>query len=216
MPGRGTRGKEPCLEICHLHASTLASELAALYKQDGLPLVMFGFSFAAIVAFETALALQDVHSCPPVALFVASAEPPQWNGRGGRTKDMSMNSFEDMLRAKGGTDVILNDEAMKAMYMPVIRSDMLMEESYTYSGGVLSSTAIVAFHGERANAVSGATAAGWMHVTKVGEPHSRVVALRTELEPSPQAKWLDDWYLCQDKGTAATMAEAIAMLLHLA
>jgi hypothetical protein len=32
---------------------------------------------------------------------------------------MPMESFEAMLRAKGGTDIIINDPAMKAMYAPV-------------------------------------------------------------------------------------------------
>ena len=51
--------------------------------------------------------------------MVASAEAPSWGGRGGDTRSMPMESFEAMLRAKGGTDIIINDPAMKAMYAPV-------------------------------------------------------------------------------------------------
>ena len=90
--------------------------------------------------------------------------------------------------------------------MPVIRSDMLLEESYKYSGDVLEETAVIAFHGERPNTVSATTASGWMEATCVGNPNSKVVALRTDLAPIATSKWLDDWYLCQDKGTASTIA----------
>jgi len=37
---------------------SLADALRALADADGLPLVLFGFSFGAVVAFETALELQ--------------------------------------------------------------------------------------------------------------------------------------------------------------
>lgn len=47
--------------------------------------------------------------------MVASAEAPSWGGRAGDTKAMPMDAFEAMLRAKGGTDIILNDPGMKAM-----------------------------------------------------------------------------------------------------
>jgi hypothetical protein len=50
-----------------------------------------------------------------LALVVASAEAPSWGGRAGDTKAMPMDAFEAMLRAKGGTDIILNDPGMKAM-----------------------------------------------------------------------------------------------------
>ena len=58
MPGRGTRGKEPCAEQLPPLVKSLADALRALADADGLPLVLFGFSFGAVVAFETALELQ--------------------------------------------------------------------------------------------------------------------------------------------------------------
>lgn len=58
MPGRGTRVKEPCAEQLAPLVRSLAGALRALADADGLPLVLFGFSFGAVVAFETALQLQ--------------------------------------------------------------------------------------------------------------------------------------------------------------
>lgn len=104
---------------------------------------------------------------------------------------------------------------MKRRYMPVIRSDMLLEESYTYQGDVLDSTAIVAFYGEGDNSVDVSKARPWMDATIVGAPHSRTQALKTSLVPSAQGPWLNDWYLCQDKETANTMAQSLAQLLHM-
>lgn len=197
---------------------------------------------------------------------MASAEAPSWGGRAGDTKAMPMDAFEAMLRAKGGTDIILNDPGMKAMcvtallfslslsrahgvgcissprratlphlplaplrggcellavaerrYMPVIRGDILLEESYEYQAGdVLDSTAIVAFYGEGDNSVDVRSAGPWMDATTVGAPHSRTQALKTSLVPSAQSgPWLNDWYLCQDKDTAGTMAHSVAQLLHM-
>ena len=67
MPGRGTRGKEPCAEQLAPLVQSLADALMALTEADGLPLVLFGFSFGALVAFETALQLQR-SGFPPLAL----------------------------------------------------------------------------------------------------------------------------------------------------
>ena len=101
-------------------------------------------------------------------------------------------------------------------YMPVIRSDMLLEESYVYQAGdVLDSTAIVAFYGEGDNSVDVSTAGPWMDATTVGAPYSRTQALKTSLVPGAGGAWLSDWYLCQDKDTAATMATAIASMLNM-
>lgn len=204
------RMKEPNAAI----AAEIAGPVAdALKKAGEIPTVFFGFSFGAILAYETA-AIMAAGGKAPLALVVASAEQPKWAGRargagpdGGASKDLSEAAFEKVLKDKGGTDVILDNPDMKKMYVPVILSDMIMEESY---GANLPShppltCPVLAFRGAKCPIVSREDTDGWSAVTSGS---SRVVELETGLSPADGGPWLSDWYLCQgEKSVDKIVAE---------
>jgi len=102
--------------------------------RSGSPFIFLGFAFGAIIAFEVACRMQaECHEDGPVAVFVVSAEAPPWPHRAREQHTrMSNEQFEKMLHDKGGTDFILQDEGMKKMFVPVIRADCILEESYIY------------------------------------------------------------------------------------
>lgn len=130
LPGRSMRMKEPNATTVAEVAAGVVEALSKAGPTAGT--VLFGFSFGAILAYETA-ALLASKGMPVLGLVVASAEHPTWAGRAqgpadGPTKVLSEGAFEELLRSKGGTDVILNGaEEMKKMLLPVIRADMAME-----------------------------------------------------------------------------------------
>lgn len=218
LPGRGMRVKEPNASS----ASEVATAVADALGKAGHPpagTVLFGFSFGAALAYETAVLLA-ARGAPVLGLVVASAEHPAWEGRtlgsgsGKPTKDMDDASFEDMLRRKGGTDVILKDESMKKMYMPVIRADMVLEEQYGSKAPEHPPLPcpVVAFRGKACPQVSREATEPWLACSALGkEAPSRVEELDTGLKPMPgAAPWLSDWYLCQSDASAQAMAKAIA------
>ena len=124
-------------------APSLANLCSQWLRARQLPAVLFGFSFGAVLAFETARLLRcrllQAAGRPVLGLYVASAEAPGWDGRystaysallvtgvctrrGQCTQQMSDAAFEQLLREKRGTDIILQDEGMKKMFLPVIRA----------------------------------------------------------------------------------------------
>eukprot|EP00811_Abedinium_folium_P020979 NODE_3001_length_2107_cov_11.119697.p1 GENE.NODE_3001_length_2107_cov_11.119697~~NODE_3001_length_2107_cov_11.119697.p1 ORF type:complete len:519 (-),score=182.15 NODE_3001_length_2107_cov_11.119697:482-2038(-) len=217
LPGRGQRQKEPCVTD---HA-TIAGAVAAAIVAVGPPaaVVLFGFSFGAVLAFETAQLLMQ-RGQPPLGLVVASAEPPTWPGRAcgvgpssKSTRSLSEAAFEQVLRDKGGTDVLLKTEELKNMFMPVIRADIEMEEAYGAAPPphVPLSCPIVVFRGARCPQVSRADAEAWLSFSHLGSvAPSRVEELDTGLKPTADAPWLSDWYVLQAAPSAAAIVAAIA------
>uniref|UniRef100_A0A7S1RZV7 Thioesterase domain-containing protein n=1 Tax=Alexandrium catenella TaxID=2925 RepID=A0A7S1RZV7_ALECA len=217
-PGRSSRMKEPNATA----AREIATAAAEAIKKAGppMPTVLFGFSFGAILAYETAVLLSK-RGLAPHGLVVASAEHPGWEWRrwgvgaeGAPTRDTSDEAFEKVLKDKGGTDVILNQPEMKKMYLPVIRSDMIMEEAY---GAALPQheklpCPIVVFRGKECPLIPRADVDPWLELTGCGEgTPTRVEELSTGLAPVPiMSPWLSDWYLCQGDQSTDAMVKAIA------
>lgn len=214
--GRGSRMKEPLISDATEVATAVAD---ALQKAGSIPTVFFGFSFGAILAYETALLMAEKGS-PPYGVVVASAEHPAWAKReegtgpnGSATKDLSAADFEKMLHEKGGTEAILQSPDMKKMYLPVILSDMVMEEAYGAEPPPNTKLAcpVVVFRGKTDKQVLREHADPWLEVTGCGDgTPSRVEELDTGLAPTPQGPWLSDWYLCQGEPSMMAMIKAIA------
>lgn len=212
--GRGARMKEALMGDSAAVATAVAD---ALEKAGTIPTVFFGFSFGAILAYEVATILAGKGK-PVLGLAVASAEHPAWADRGkgqgpdgGATKDMSDEAFEEMLRGKGGTDVILNNPDSKKMYLPVILSDMVMEEAYGSAPPEHPALLcpIIVFKGAKCPQITKELAEGWLEKTKV-TGSSKVEELDTGLEPGPMGPWLCDWYLCQGEPSAQAMTWFLA------
>jgi len=216
-PGRSTRMKEPNAT----DARHIASAVVDAIKKAGPPMqtVLFGFSFGAIIAYETA-ALLCKKGMAPLGLCVASAEHPWWEGRkygvgpdGGPTKDTSDEAYEQVLKDKGGTDVILSNPDMKKMYLPVIRADMLMEEAYGAAPpqNDYLPCPIVVFRGKSCPIIPREAVDPWLEFTgcRDGTP-TRVEEIETFLTPEMGGPWLCDWYLCQGEPSVAAMVAAIA------
>ncbi|BFO16870.1 hypothetical protein SHKM778_32580 [Streptomyces sp. KM77-8] len=80
-PGRQDRRREPCLGSVADLADALAGELLPL---RGGPLVLFGHSLGATVAFEVARRL-EAEGAPPLALFASGRRAPRPCGTSGCT-----------------------------------------------------------------------------------------------------------------------------------
>eukprot|EP00450_Noctiluca_scintillans_P029193 CAMPEP_0194541766 /NCGR_PEP_ID=MMETSP0253-20130528/82760_1 /TAXON_ID=2966 /ORGANISM="Noctiluca scintillans" /LENGTH=368 /DNA_ID=CAMNT_0039388299 /DNA_START=22 /DNA_END=1128 /DNA_ORIENTATION=+ len=198
-PGRGARLKEAKVDRCPLLARVLASELEKSLA-GGKPFVFLGFSFGAVVAFECARRLQN-HV--PLGLVVVSAEGPSWTGREdlGLAK-LNVGQFEKMLWEKGGTEFILRDPQMKEIMVPIIKADIVLEETYLRPKGKVRCP-VLAFHGtldghdKMKTVVQEAEARLWLDATHY-ESLSRVESLPV------------DWYVFQFPEGCEAVAHGIA------
>ena len=172
MTGRGARMKEKLRK----EPAPLFDDVAAALDDalaGGPPCVFLGFSFGAIIAAEVGSRLRAA----PLRLVVAvSCEGPAFPGRSAtKMAALGDDAFEALLREKKGTEFILNGgEAMKKMYLPVVKADVALEEAYAPPAAPLLACPVLAYVGRKPGkdhektTVSEADAALWDGATTAG------------------------------------------------
>ncbi|MEU4848382.1 alpha/beta fold hydrolase [Streptomyces gilvosporeus] len=129
-PGRQDRRREPRIEDIGELADRIDAELRADGDGAGLPMAFFGHSMGAVLAFEVALRVERRGERGPVRVFASGRRAP------GRFRSDTVHQEPDALlieeiRRLGGTDSRwLEDDELKAVVLPVIRSDYRAVERY--------------------------------------------------------------------------------------
>lgn len=122
------QGTEPLAGL----ADEIAQGLAALPRR---PTALFGHSMGAVVAYEVARRLENLEDMPLLRLFVSGARSPGEH----RPSDLHLRGDDEliaMLRALGGTaPEILDDPVLRAVWMPDIRRDFRILDTYRHSEG---------------------------------------------------------------------------------
>ncbi|SES41531.1 Surfactin synthase thioesterase subunit [Lentzea albida] len=130
-PGRQDRRAEQPLQS----VEELADRIAPLLAEPGGPLLFFGHSMGAAVAFEVARRLVEAGHPGPQHFFASGRRAP------GRTRDETVHLMSDRgllaeVVALGGTDPkSLGDEDLIAMVLPPMRADYRAIETYRCAPG---------------------------------------------------------------------------------
>jgi Predicted thioesterase involved in non-ribosomal peptide biosynthesis len=129
LPGRGMRFNAPL----HRHLPAIVDPLAAALKPlCDRPFVIFGHSMGSLLGFETARRLQAAGVVP--AAFLASGR----RGPGIRREGTPLHQLNDealvhQLNLYNGTPTeILTDPDMLALFLPIIRADLQVNETHTH------------------------------------------------------------------------------------
>lgn len=160
-PGRQERRKDPCLDAVDAFAAHAAEALAPWTDR---PLVFFGHSLGALVAFETARRLQAAGT--EIAGLFASGRRGPTTVRDERVHLQPDDGLVAELRKLAGTDVsLLGDDEILQMILPAIRSDYRAAETYTYTDGEVLRCPIIAMVGDVDEKVTVAEARTWQQHT---------------------------------------------------
>lgn len=129
LPGRGSRQGAP------FPASmlSLAEEIAAPLAQRSVPLVLYGHSMGALLAFETARALAR-HGVTVAGLVVSGRAAPHLPLPSFDRHLMSDAQLITELKRIGGTsDAVLAQPELLAMTLPALKADFRLVDTYAFA-----------------------------------------------------------------------------------
>ncbi len=145
LPGRETRLREPLFKSLASLIDVLVEELVPWI--DG-PFVLYGHSMGALLAFELARGLRRRHNLLPAHLFVAGFRAPQLTASEPPFSHLPEADFIDHVRQYGGLpDLIAREPELMEIFIPILRADFGMTETYVYKEEPPLECPITAFGG---------------------------------------------------------------------
>lgn len=162
LPGRQDRLAEPALSVL---SDVVASLAAALWGLPPAPLVLYGHSYGALLAFELSRRLRR-HGQAPAALCLAAQPAAQLPRRHEPIGSLPAPQFKAALlrRFDLPRQVVDNDELL-ALSLPPLRADLQAVETYHYAPEALLDTPITLLHGSQDTLVSRAEVNAWRELT---------------------------------------------------
>jgi len=163
LPGRAARIAEPLVADMKTLVRALAQGLA---NWTDRPFVLFGHSTGALVAFELARRLEQEGRLPAQLLVSGCGAPQLPPGRPGQIHDLPDADFLEQLRALGGMpDAMLANPELRDLFLPILRADFKLTETYRYVPGVPLRCPVTAFTGLEDRFVSRQSAEAWRDQT---------------------------------------------------
>ncbi|RZI42238.1 thioesterase [Herbaspirillum sp. HC18] len=165
LPRREDRFSEPPFRKLTDAANHIAGEMALAIdiQSTSRPLVLFGHSMGALLAYETALTLRDLHGVQLHGVILSGRGAPDTATSIQRCRHDASDEMllSDLARLGGTPRVLLEDCAFMAAYLPIIRADYEMLDTYLWSRRAPLSCPVVVYAGRQDTEVSRDAIAGW-------------------------------------------------------
>ncbi len=131
LPGRETRLSEPLYSQMDPLVDALDRELRPWLE---IPYAIFGHSMGALLAFEWARRLRRDGYSIPAWLFLSGRRAPDAPGDGRLLHSLADRKFvEELTRLYNGIPPeFLGDEALIEVFLPILRADIAVVESYRF------------------------------------------------------------------------------------
>jgi medium-chain acyl-[acyl-carrier-protein] hydrolase len=130
LPGRESRLAEPAFTRLEPLVTALAQVILPYLD---MPFAFFGHSMGGLISFELLQELRRQHAPAPVRLFVSGHRAPHLPHRQPPIHHLPTSEFIVQLRRLNGTpEEVLHDAELMRVFLPVLRADFAIFETYVY------------------------------------------------------------------------------------
>jgi medium-chain acyl-[acyl-carrier-protein] hydrolase len=164
LPGREMRLREKA----YTRLPPLVEALAeALLPALDKPFAFFGHSMGGLIAFETARALRRRGLPQPLHLFIAARPAPQLVRADPPLSHLPDAAFASELQRRyaGIPAAVLQDPELMALYLPILRADLELLETYHYQAEAPLDCPISTYGGMQDSMVTPDRIAPWQKQT---------------------------------------------------
>ncbi|MFI0479458.1 SDR family NAD(P)-dependent oxidoreductase [Actinomadura sp. 9N215] len=155
LPGREARADEP-------PAVDVDDLVDAALTMTDRPYAVFGHSMGGILGFELCRRLRRVGAPPPAWFFVGGSPVPHTPLSRPRVAEMTDDELTGWLAGLGGAPRdLLDDPAMRAVWLPILRSDFAFTDDYRFVAEEPFGCPITAFAGDADAMVGADEMSGW-------------------------------------------------------
>lgn len=112
----------------------LSEALAEIFLDHlELPFAFFGHSVGALISFELARKLRERQLPTPLHLFVSARRAPQIPKPKSPVHQLPDPAFVESVRRYSGTpQQVLQDPELRSLFLPILRADLAVDETYVY------------------------------------------------------------------------------------
>ncbi len=162
LPGREERISDPLITDLKASVEKMASEILPLLDKD---FVFFGHSMGAVMALELAQTLEQQNKIPAQVIVSARCSPLLTDPET-QIHQLSDKDFVQAIRDYNGTsEIVLQNKELMAMFLPILRADFEMSETYQYSHAKPLSCPLTAICGVEEKELEERHISGWKAVT---------------------------------------------------
>lgn len=170
LPGREKRFPQPAYTSAAPAVDDAYAQVTAALGDGGQsgPVVLFGHSMGAVLAYELAHRIERSASGTGLraAALVVSGSPGPWTPRTDRAGDLPDEEFAARVRAFAGYDhPALEVPEMRELLLPALRADVRLHETYAPSTDRPLGVPVVSVRGRDDALVGSAQAAEWERAT---------------------------------------------------
>ena len=131
LPGRQNRRHEPAYRSCRKLVGELVDALAGQLSE--MPFAFFGHSMGALLSFELARVLRRLSAPQPALLGVSAFGPPHQGHSWVSVSGLPDETFLACMRALGGLPgEALTEPSLRGFFLPTLRADLTLVETYRY------------------------------------------------------------------------------------